>query len=221
MGDRRRELGRRRTGADHRGPRTRLPDPRGPPDDGGHPHRGRDGVAAPLEGHRRGRPRGLRRRRVHHHPAPRPRPAAGIPVHSRPRLHRRRPRLRPGQRRRGERLRHLSAGCRRHRGPARRRQPGDDPGVELAEQPAARPRLLRAGARHRWRSSAGWNPGCKPPRCTITACSVRCGSYAKREAGSGSSEPGRLATDLVEHMDDPSVMTDLPSARPVNAGKRD
>ena len=38
--------------ADHRGPRTRLRDPRGPPDDGGHPPRRRYGRAAPVEGHR-------------------------------------------------------------------------------------------------------------------------------------------------------------------------
>ena len=75
-------------------------------------------------------------------------PAGRIPVHPRPRLHRRRPRLGPGQRRRAEGVRHLGSGRRRHRGPARGRQHDHGPGVQLTEQPAARPRLLRPGARH-------------------------------------------------------------------------
>ena len=37
--------------AHHRGPRARLPDPRGAPDHGDHPHRRRDAAAAPVEGH--------------------------------------------------------------------------------------------------------------------------------------------------------------------------
>ena len=89
-------------------------------------------------------------------PAPRPGTAAGPPVHPRPRLDRRGARLRPDQRRRAEGIRHLSADGRHHRGPAPRRQHGDDPGGQLTQQPTARPRLLRAGTRHRDGVGRGW-----------------------------------------------------------------
>ena len=173
--------------AHHRGPRTRLPDPRGPPDDGGHPDRGRDRVAAPVEGHPRGRARGLRRRRVHHHACSSTTdPQEGY-----------RYVLDLGSTAGG--LGSLRVNDGEAKGfdtsspvvdVTEDLRPGDNT-VTIRVASSLNNRLLARGYYEQvpdivTRAGRDWNPGCKPPRCTITACSVRCGSCAKRQA----SEPG-------------------------------
>ena len=111
------------------------------------------------------------------------RTAGRAPVPARPRLHRRWPRLRPGQRRRGRRA---STPQRRSSTSPRTCTPGDNT-VTVRVSSSLNNRLLArgyydAGARHHDASWAATNRRCRPPRRTTTGCSVRSGSCRKRRA---------------------------------------
>jgi hypothetical protein len=156
--------------------------PSGAADDGNHPPK-RKGHASFVAQDPGSRPRGLRSRQVHHTLQVRD-ALKGTPLPSRSRLHRRRPRLGRVNEGEGKELRHRRSGSRHERGPPRGRQPGDGPGVELAQQPAPRPQLLPTDPPSS-RSWLGWN-GCRPLRCTITGSAPSAAQGTRR----GPATPG-------------------------------
>ena len=145
-----------------------------------------------------GRPGGLGGRRVHHHAALDGGPQVGYPVPSRSRLHRRWPRLGSGQRWRGEGLRH----ARRRSSTSPRTCGAGDNTVTVRVASSLNNRLLARGYYEKvpdivttW---GGNEPRCRPPRCTITACSARSGSCARRPANRRKARPSREPRSLTK-----------------------